>query len=155
MVAVTLAHRGASLGVCRHLLRRCFLPRWLVIALVHTYVCVRARVHVGLCLCVRTRARVCVRMGCGASSAVPPEQNAAAPPAEGRSGAKDDLRSCWEAVAGDGAGATLSERQVRGVLEELGKRLSDDEFAAAFKAMDSNGTGAYTAAFALPPVFLL
>lgn len=103
----------------------------------------------------RTRARVCVRMGCGASSAVPPEQNAAAPPAEGRSGAKDDLRSCWEAVAGDGAGATLSERQVRGVLEELGKRLSDDEFAAAFKAMDSNGTGAYTAAFALPPVFLL
>ena len=95
-------------------------------------------------------ARVCARMGCGASSAVPAAQNAAERPTERRTGAKDDLRSCWEAVAGDEAAATLSEQQVRGVLEELGKRLSDDEFAAAFKAMDTNNSGAHVAPFALP-----
>lgn len=92
-------------------------------------------------------------MGCGASSsaaAVPPQPNNAAPlPAEARAVPATterpepaaELRSCWVSVAGGKAGATLSEQQVRGVLTELGKHLSDKEFAEAFKAMDTNGSG--------------
>lgn len=93
-------------------------------------------------------------MGCGASSsgaAVPAPRNdvTARPaateeeeqPSAAATAAEEDLRSCWAAVAGGGVEATLSPVQVRGVLEELGKRLSDEEFAAAFKAMDTNGSG--------------
>ncbi len=85
-----------------------------------------------------------LRMGCGASSsaaAVPAMQNDLAPRQAAAGATEEDLRSCWAAVAGGQVDATLSAGQVRAVLEELGKRLSDEESAAAFKAMDTNGSG--------------
>eukprot|EP01043_Picozoa_sp_COSAG02_P048017 COSAG02_NODE_4669_length_5113_cov_2.348424_2_plen_325_part_00 len=83
-------------------------------------------------------------MGCGASSsaaAVPAMQNDLAPRQAATGATEEDLRSCWAAVAGGQVDATLSAGQVRAILEELGKRLSDEESAAAFKAMDTNGSG--------------
>lgn len=87
-------------------------------------------------------------MGCGASSsgavAAPVDT---APAAETRSaaagpaGADDEVRECWARIAGGADGATLSPPQVRGVLSQLGRQLSEEEFAAAFERMDTDANG--------------
>lgn len=83
-------------------------------------------------------------MGCGAShgSLQYADVAAATPAAEGRAEAADELRACWVSVAGGAVGAALSAQQVRGLLAELGRNLGDEDFDAAFKAMDSDSSGA-------------